>query len=94
MTAVSRGLDDLLAETAVRSGVLAVMDAADRLHNKLADAQFLASFAPAPTYYAKCVCGSVMEIRPSDHRTELDDDDREAIRDWEDAHSYCQDFGS
>lgn len=47
-------------------GVLAVLDAADVAHAKLADAEYVASFAPPITSYRSCVCGSTMEKRGSD----------------------------
>lgn len=45
------------------AGVLAVLDAADLAQDKLADAQWVASFAPPITSYRSCVCGRVMEKR-------------------------------
>ncbi|OIN80201.1 hypothetical protein [Mycobacterium malmoense] len=82
-------LDELVDQA--RPGVLAVLGAADTARDKLQDAQFLASFAPDPIYYAQCVCGSVAEIRPSDGRTDLTSEDRAFIADWDDAHAYCED---
>lgn len=78
-------LDDLIDAAGRRAGIHAVLDAADKLHGQLEDAEYRASFAPAPTFYAQCVCGSVMTVHG-----ELDEDDREAIRDWDDTHAYCQ----
>lgn len=47
-------------------GVLAVLTAADAARDKLADTQWVASFAPPITSYAQCVCGSVLEKRGTD----------------------------
>jgi len=69
------------------SGALAVIDAADALRDELQNAHYLASFAPDPIYYAHCYCGSVFEIRRDG---ELNADDHDAIRDWDDAHAYCE----
>lgn len=78
-------LNDLIVDAGRHSGVLAVLDAADRLHGQIEDAEYRASFAPAPTFHAQCTCGSVMEVHG-----ELDDEDRDAIRDWDDFHAECQ----
>lgn len=75
-------LDELVEHT--RPGVLAVLDAADALHRRIEDAEYRASFAPAPEFWAQCPCGSVMEVYG-----ELDADDYDAIRDWEASHDDC-----
>ncbi|WP_104182751.1 hypothetical protein [Mycobacterium avium] len=76
-------LDELIAEAGHRSGVSAVLDAADKLHRRIED---LESRLPwPPSYYAQCVCGSVMEVYG-----DVTDEDRDAIRDWDDLHAYCQ----
>lgn len=67
---------------------LAVVDAADDLHAKLSDAQFVASFAPPIVSYRSCVCGCVMEVRS--HDGAISDDDRDALRDWDDVHMGCE----
>lgn len=77
-------LDELVDQAGLRSGVLAVLDAADKAHSQIEDAEYRASFAPPPTYYAQCVCGAVMEIRG-----DLVDEDYDAIRDFDDAHFEC-----
>lgn len=78
-------LDDLIAQAGHRAGVNAVLDAADAQRNQVEDAEYRASFAPPPTFYAQCQCGSVMEVYG-----DLNDEDRDAIRDWDDTHAYCQ----
>lgn len=77
-------VDELVAQAGRRRGVTAVLDAADAAHRQLEDAEYRASFAPPPTYYAQCVCGAVMQIHG-----DLVDEDYDAIRDFDDAHSYC-----
>lgn len=81
--AVVPALEELLAGTP-RAGVTAVLDAAERLRDQIEDAEYRASFAPPPTHYACCPCGSVTEIHG-----ELDDDDYDAIRDWHADHADC-----
>jgi hypothetical protein len=73
------------AFTVPTGGILTVLDTADAAADKLSDAQYLASFAPPAVYYARCACGSVFEVRAS----EVTDEDREAIADWNLAHDYC-----
>lgn len=77
-------LDDLIADAGRRPGVAAVLDAANKLRAQLEDAEYRASFAPAPTHYAQCVCGSVLEVYG-----DLDADDYDAIRDFDYAHADC-----
>ncbi|WP_044109742.1 hypothetical protein [Mycobacterium canetti] len=83
MTRIIPTIDDLVA--AAGPGVAVILDAADRLCRLLEDAEFRASFAPVPTHYAQCPCGSVMEIHG-----DLDTDDYAAIRDWESDHQECE----
>lgn len=78
-------LDELISAAGHRAGIHAVLDAADKLHGQLEDAETRASFAPAPTFYAQCACGSVMTVHG-----DVDDEDYDAIRDWDDTHAYCQ----
>lgn len=77
-------LDELIAQAGHRAGVNAVLDAADAQRNQVEDAEYRASFAPAPTFYAQCPCGSVMQVHG-----DIDDEDRDAIRDWDDVHAGC-----
>lgn len=78
-------LDDLIDSAGRRSGVAAVLDAADKARRRLDDAEHRASFAPPPTHFAQCVCGSVMEILG-----DLDEEDCDAIRDWHYEHAACE----
>lgn len=80
-------IDDLTATIPPGGGVTTLLAAADAARDTLADAQHLASFAPPVQVYRSCPCGSVFEIRGFDRQ--LDDDDRDAIRDWDDDHVYC-----
>lgn len=77
-------IDELIGEVSRRPGVVAVLAAADKAHSQLEDAEYRASFAPPPTYYAQCPCGAVMQIHG-----DLVDEDYDAIRDFDDAHFDC-----
>jgi hypothetical protein len=86
MSAGMRSLDDIMAAGRGHAGVTAVLDAANRVRSDIEWANYQASFAPAPEYYASCMCGSVMQVMG-----ELDGDDYVAIEDWNAQHAECQD---
>ena len=69
------GIADLVP---ARSGIAAVLDAADTALATLQDAQYVASFAPPITSYRSCVCGAVMEKRGTDQITHLTADEKTA----------------
>ena len=80
MTApATRTVCQLTGQIAGRSGVLAVLNAADAQLDKLTEAQWVASFAPPITSFRSCVCGATMEKRGTDQITVADDEKAAAV---------------
>lgn len=78
---------DRITAALVPPSTAAFFAALDTALDRHQDLMLAASFAPPISYQAGCPCGAVFTIRGLG---DLSDDDYTAIRDFDDAHTYCE----